>query len=356
LQAIRWGIIGCGDVTEVKSGPGFRKARGSELVAVMRRNGKLAEDYAKRHGVPRWYDDADALIHDPQVDAVYVATPPGSHLEYALRVAAAGKPCYVEKPMARSHVECATMIEAFERARLPLFVAYYRRMLPRFLKAKELIDTGQLGQVTSCRYRFNRTPRADGPAAWRTNAELAGAGHALDTGSHVLDLLDYLLGEFVEFGGSATTSSTAPGSVEDRVVMHFLTERGVVGSAEWNYAASEDAELLEIQGTQGRLSTQVAGHSPLEFRRGEHVETFAIADPPHVQQPLIQSVVDELLGQAGACPSTGPTAARTSKVFDAVLSRFYGGRDDDFWLRPQTWLPVPSPGQRSPRTRGGWKG
>src|SRR5690349_8649652 len=139
-QIIRWGILGCGDVTEVKSGPAFQKASNSALVAVMRRDGARAADYAKRHGVPRWHDDAEALIRDPEVDAVYVATPPGTHLELALRVAAAGKPCYVEKPMARSAGECARMIEAFERANQPLFVAYYRRALPRFVRAKELID------------------------------------------------------------------------------------------------------------------------------------------------------------------------------------------------------------------------
>src|SRR5579862_7254475 len=133
---IRWGIIGCGDVTEVKSGPGFQSASGSELVAVMRRNGALAEDYAKRHRVPYWYDDADALINNPEVDAIYVATPPGSHLEYALKVCAAGKPAYVEKPTARSYNECVTMVEAFEKAGLPLFVAYYRRSLDRFIKAR----------------------------------------------------------------------------------------------------------------------------------------------------------------------------------------------------------------------------
>src|SRR5438067_1919276 len=115
-STIRWGIIGCGDVTEVKSGPGFRKAQDSALVAVMRRDGAKAADYARRHGVPHWYDDADKLVADPEVNAVYVATPPGSHLEYALRVAAAGKPCYVEKPMARSHAECRRMIDAFDAA------------------------------------------------------------------------------------------------------------------------------------------------------------------------------------------------------------------------------------------------
>ncbi|RMF05292.1 MAG: gfo/Idh/MocA family oxidoreductase, partial [Chloroflexi bacterium] len=100
MATIKWGIIGCGDVTEVKSGPGFQKAKNSELVMVMRRNGKLARDYARRHNVPRWTDDAAALVNNPDVDAVYVATPPSSHQEYTLLAAQAGKPVYVEKPMA----------------------------------------------------------------------------------------------------------------------------------------------------------------------------------------------------------------------------------------------------------------
>jgi len=109
----RWGIIGCGDVTEVKSGPGFQQATGSALVAVMRRDLSKAQDYARRHGVPRAYNSADALISDPEVDAVYIATPPSSHCELTLAVAAAGKPCLVEKPMARNHAECERMVAAF---------------------------------------------------------------------------------------------------------------------------------------------------------------------------------------------------------------------------------------------------
>src|SRR5687767_12030826 len=151
---IRWGIIGCGDVTEIKSGPALQKACGSQLVAVMRRNGALAADYAKRHGVPRWYDDARKLVADPEVDAIYVATPPGAHLEGALLAAAAGKPAYVEKPMARHATECDAMIAAFAQARRKLFVAYYRRALPRFVKVKQLLDAGALGQLTSVAHRF----------------------------------------------------------------------------------------------------------------------------------------------------------------------------------------------------------
>ena len=141
MKTIRWGIIGCGNVTEVKSGPGFQKANDSQLVAVMRRNGALAKDYAERHGVPKWYDDANALINDPDVDAVYIATPPSSHKEHTLAVARAGKPVYVEKPMARSYAECVEMIEVCRSAGTPLFVAYYRRALPRFLKVKALIES-----------------------------------------------------------------------------------------------------------------------------------------------------------------------------------------------------------------------
>ena len=343
---IRWGIIGCGDVCEVKSGPGFRKADGSALVAVMRRDLAKAADYAKRHGVPRWYDDADQLIADPEVDAVYVATPPGSHLEYALRVAAAGKPCYVEKPMARSHAECRRMIQAFDAAKLPLFVAYYRRALPRFAKAKELIDGGALGRITGCRYRMSRLFRPNPPAQWRLDAQQSGGGIFLDIGSHVLDLLDHLLGEFVEYGGDASTTDAgtagATAAVEDVVALHLLTSRGVVGSASWNFASSAMEERLEIDGTEGRLSCEVLGWSPLTVSRGggKEAETFDLPDPPHIQQPLIQSIVNDLLGRGGdggSCPSTGASAARTSAVMDAALRRFYRGRDDEFWARPHTW-------------------
>ena len=147
MSLIRWGIIGCGDVTEKKSGPAFQKADNSELIAVMRRNGKLAEDYAKRNNVPKWYNDAKALINDPDVDAVYIATPPSSHMKYTFEVAEAGKPVYVEKPMGLNYSECLQMIEACDGAGVPLFVAYYRRALPTFLKIKSLIEEKAIGKT-----------------------------------------------------------------------------------------------------------------------------------------------------------------------------------------------------------------
>ncbi len=161
MNHIRWGMIGCGDVAEVKSGPALQKAAGSSLVAVMRRDGAKAADYAQRHGVPRYYDDAAVLVADPEVDAVYVATPPSSHLEMAVLAAEAGKPCLVEKPMALSHAECLRMIEAFEARGVPLFVAYYRRALPRFVEARHLLRTGAIGTPTSV-HIFQYRPAAAG--------------------------------------------------------------------------------------------------------------------------------------------------------------------------------------------------
>ena len=172
-RAVRWGILGCGDVTEVKSGPGFRKAAGSELVAVMRRNGALARDYAQRHGVAQWYDSAQALIEDPGVDAVYIATMPDTHCDYALAAAAAGKPALVEKPMARNTAECDRMVAAFAAAGLPLYVAYYYRSLPYIRKVAELLQAGAIGRVSGVTYRMVEPHHRRAPM-WRIDAALAG--------------------------------------------------------------------------------------------------------------------------------------------------------------------------------------
>lgn len=336
---MRWGIIGCGDVTEVKSGPGFQKAAGSQLVAVMRRNGALAADYARRHGVPRWYDSADALISDPEVDAVYVATPPDTHAHYALQVAAAGKPAYVEKPMARHTPECDRMIAAFAAAGQKLFVAYYRRCLPRFVQVKQSLDKSAIGNLTSVRYHWAEPRHRDAAGAWRVQAAKSGDGLFLDLGSHVLDLLDHLLGPLGAVSGAAANLAS-PMPVEDAVAMCFQTASGVPGTAAWNFASALRDDTLEFTGTDGRLTCSVFGNEPLRLETAAGAQSIDCPNPPHVQQPLIQTVVDELLWR-GICPSIGESARRTSQVMDRVLAAFYGGREDEFWLRPDRW-----PGRR----------
>lgn len=337
LQTVRWGMIGAGSVTELKSGPAFQKADASSLTAVMRRSPGLAQDYARRHGVPRYHESVDELINDPQVDAVYIATPPGSHLELALKVCAARKPAYVEKPMARSYEECVHMNEAFEAAGLPLFVAYYRRRLPRFLAAKEVIERGQLGQITSisCRYTHQRWEGSYNERPWRLHPEHSGGGFFLDLGCHTLDILDFFLGPLRNVSGMAANVASSY-SVEDCVVMQFRTEGGALGTASWNFAGHTREDVIEITGTYARMRMSTFGDEPIEILTKGGVEMVHRANPLHVQQPLIQSIVDHLRGK-GTCPSTGYSAGRTSRVMDVLLDSYYGGRADMFWTRPETW-------------------
>ncbi len=233
MKTIRWGIIGAGNVTEVKSGPGFQKTENSDLIAVMRRSGAKAEDYAKRHGIPHWYDDAQKLISDPEVDAVYIATPPDSHKKYTCQVAEAGKPVYVEKPMARSFDECVQMIAGCKRASVPLFVAYYRRQLPRFLKIKELLDAGSIGEVRFVRATQFMPPmpedlqRDDLP--WRVIPEIAGGGRFVDLASHTLDILDFFLGPIANVRGHASNQGGLY-PAEDMVSCSFKFKSGIQGS------------------------------------------------------------------------------------------------------------------------------
>lgn len=337
MTEVRWGIIGCGDVTEVKSGPAFSAVEASRLVAVMRRDAAKAADYARRHAVPRWYDDAQKLIGDPEVNAVYIATPPGAHKDYALAVAAAGKHCYVEKPMARSAAECREMIAAFDQAGTKLFVAYYRRALPAFVKARTLIREGAIGRVTSVSHRHSMPAHRQSrqQLGWRVEAEHAGAGLFLDLASHLLDALDFIVGPLQDVAGTAANVASDY-DVDDVAAVSFRTPSGSAGVSLWNFASDQPEDRIEITGTDGRISWGCFGDGTVTLQQGSQTQVFACPPPAHVQEPLIRMVIQDLLGR-GQCPSTGRTALRTSEAMDRVLQSYYGRRDDAFWTRPQTW-------------------
>ena len=322
VERVRWGIIGVGNVTERKSGPGFQQAERSELVAVMRRNGELAADYARRNNVSRWYDDADELINDPQVDAVYVATPPDSHREYVVRVARAGKPVYVEKPMARTALECEDMISACDEAGVGLFVAYYRRAMPRFVTVKELLDSGRIGQLRTVSVRNERAApvgEADNEG-WRVDPEISGGGHFVDLGSHILDLLDWLVGPVTRATGVASNRGGRY-RAEDLVTGAFSFRSGVEGVGVWNYDSFQNKDQVEIIGTAGALRFSCFADEPLRLLTADGVEPIKAPYPETVQLPLIQTVVNALTGH-GESPSDGHSAVRTARVIDALLSDY----------------------------------
>jgi len=320
MKTIRWGIIGCGNVTETKSGPGFQKANHSALVAVMRRNGALAKDYAKRHGVPKWYDDAQALIDDPEVDAIYIATPPNAHQAYTLAAAKAGKPVYVEKPMALNFAECQAMLEACQQANVPLWVAYYRRCLPRFLKVKTLLESGAIGTPRAVTVTFYRKwkPAKPDNLPWRVRPEIAGGGLFVDLAAHTLDYLDYYFGAIQNVQGYATNQAGYY-PAEDVVAGSFVFASGVYGTGIWSFSSYTNLDQTEIVGDQGKLTFTSFTEEPILLTTTAGVTEFPFTHPPYIQQPLIQTIVDELNG-VGQCPSTGLSGARTTWVMDQMLA------------------------------------
>ena len=320
MKTIRWGIIGCGNVTEVKSGPGFQQANHSELVAVMSRDGEKARDYAARHQVKKWYDDPGRLANDPEVDAIYIATPPSSHKEYVLLAAKAGKPVYVEKPMALSYKQCQEMNWACQNAGIPLFVAYYRRALPRFLKIKSIIDSGEIGEVRFVNVTLYKPPFKDDLAKknnWRVQPEISGGGYFVDLACHTLDILQYYFGHIIfAQGNAADQGGLYP--AEDMVIGNFIFSSGVQGTGTWCFSAYDNLDRTEVVGNKGKITFATFGNDPVVLETKSGRQVFDLPNPVHIQQPLIQTIVDELLGK-GKCPSTGETAARTNWAMDRIL-------------------------------------
>lgn len=322
---INWGIIGVGDVCEIKSGPAFNNIPGSKLVAVMRRSGDLAKDYAIRHRVPKWYDNADELINDPEINAIYIATPPNVHEDYTARAAAAGKPVYVEKPMARTHEECLKMIEVCKQAGVPLFVAYYRRALDNFLAIKSWIEDGTIGDIRFVDIQIHKPIRPDivgasqNLANWRTDPEIAGGGYFNDLGCHQLDMMDFLFGPIQHASGYALNQSGVY-PADDIVIGNFQFQSGLPGQGSWCFNASENVqkEVTTIYGSKGTLSFPFFGdHSVTLHLEGKTPVKHSFSIPRNIQLPLIQSIVGELNG-SGVCPSTGTSGARTNLVMEWI--------------------------------------
>jgi predicted dehydrogenase len=313
-------------VTELKSGPAFNKVAGSQLVAVMRRTQELAMDYASRHNVPRSYNNADDLINDSEVNAVYIATPPDSHAGYAIKVLNAGKPVYIEKPMALNYGECLKINETAEKLGLPVFVAYYRRTLPGFLKIKELIGAGEIGKPRFANFQIFNYPSEDeqaGRLPWRVIPEIAGAGHFFDLGSHQLDYLDFLFGPVQKISSMAVNQAGIY-SAEDYVSASFLFRENIVGSGLWSFSASREGnrDKFEIIGEKGIIKTSTFTYEPIVLENSSGRQEFVNERPENIQFYLIEQIVRALSGN-GEVVSTGTTAARTSRVMDEVVREYY---------------------------------
>ncbi|TXF87057.1 Gfo/Idh/MocA family oxidoreductase [Neolewinella aurantiaca] len=320
---IRWGIIGCGDVTEVKSGPAYQKTKGFELKAVMRRNEAKLKDYALRHGVEKTYTDADALINDPDIDAVYIATPPDSHRHYAVKVAAAGKICCVEKPLAPSYADSLAICDAFAQQEVPLFSAYYRRSLPRFEQIATWLKAGKIGEIRHVNWHLSKQPDAldlSGAPNWRTNPAVAPGGYFDDLASHGLDLLTFLLGDITTVHGISLNQQGLYGA-KDAFSACWLHAGGVTGAGSWNFGSSQTEDNVEISGSDGSIRFSVFDEKPVVLNYGKKRKERFIKHPKHVQMPHVENMKKELLDGNFRHPSTGATALHTSWIMDRIMGR-----------------------------------
>lgn len=323
MKKVNWGIIGCGDVTELKSGPAFNKVNNSALVAVMGRRAAKAQDYARRHNVPRWYDDADRLINDPEVNAVYIATPPSSHEEYTIASINAGKPVYVEKPMANTYAAACNMAETAATKNIKLVVAHYRREQPRFKKVKQLITEKAIGEILLARLELykpalTKEELADARNSWRVDPVVAGGGLFHDLAPHQLDLMYYFFGTVEKARGIATNQG-ANYLADDMVVGNILFKNNIVFNGAWCFNATGEgaSDHCEIIGTKGKISFSVFSGNTVEVRNGK-IESLMFDDLQHVQQPMIEATVKYFSDEAPN-PCSGHEGAEVMRLIEAFV-------------------------------------
>ena len=324
MKQINWGFIGCGEVTEKKSGPAFNEVEGSQVVAVMSRSENKARSYAERHHIRKWYTDAQELIDDPDVNAIYIATPPSSHATFAIMAMRAGKPVYIEKPLAASYNDCIRINRISEQTGVPCFVAYYRRYLPYFQKVKEIIENGTIGKVINVQLRFSVPPRDldyknEKELPWRLQPDIAGGGYFYDLAPHQIDLLQNIFGVITRAHGYPANRAHLY-KAEDTVSACFFFENGVTGSGSWCFVGHESAkeDCIEIIGDKGSLSFSVFTYEPIVLVTSEGKQSITVPNPSYVQLPIIKHVIEHLQG-IGHCECTSISATPVNWVLDRIL-------------------------------------
>lgn len=323
MKQINWGIIGVGDVAEVKSGPAFQKATGSSLLAVMRRNADKAKDFAQRHQVPHWYDDADALIAHPEINAIYIATPPDSHEEYAIKALEAGKDVYLEKPMALSLESCDRIIEAVKKSGRKLSVAHYRRALPAFIKVKALLDAKAIGDIRFAQIQIFQPAKskliAQTETNWRVQPEVSGGGLFHDIAPHQMDLMYHYFGEPLRISGYSTNQAGLY-PADDIVSAELLFDKNIIFKGLWSFAAPDSAtrEGCEIVGSKGSISFSFYGEEIHLIR--DKKETFTFQNPENIQLPMIEKVNQYFRGE-GENPCTAEEGLLVMHMLNTITAK-----------------------------------
>lgn len=316
---IRWGVIGCGDVVRKRVAAAIQNESRSQLVAACRRDPERLESFCHAFGVAHRYTQADQLLANPDVDAVYIATPVRQHLPQTLAAARHGKHVLVEKPMALSVAECDQMIDACRRAGVKLGVAYYRRFYPVVHRIEQLLDDGIIGTplavsaVTST--PMDMLPGEEG--YWRVLPADGGGGALMDVGSHRIDLFLHLFGEVSGVKGYAETVA-AEYDAEDAAVAILKFRSGLVGTLQCHFGAPFDPDEFAILGTAGRLSARPLNGKTLMIETAGNERREVHPPPDNLCGPLVADFVSAILEDRE--PAVTGAAGRAT---NEILSRIY---------------------------------
>lgn len=313
---INFAIIGCGDVTEKKSGPAFNKIEGSHLKCVMRRDKDKLMDYAKRHKIENYTTDYLELLKDDSIDAVYIATPPNMHHFYTLEAAKYKKAVYVEKPMALTVAECKEMIQVCKKNEVPLFVAYYRREHEKFKKVKELLEGNEIGDIRTFHYSYtSKLPVLDPNRSWLLSKEIAGGGLLYDIGSHMIDTILYLFGEVKEAAGISHNQSKEY-NVNDVTAGYIKFKNNIQGTISLTFNGNEQEDKLTIIASKGSIEFSIMSNEAISITKDGIKTVISFCNMEHVQMPLIKRVVDTLMDRDNF-DATGLYGLRTQEILEA---------------------------------------
>jgi predicted dehydrogenase len=321
MRKVAWGLVGCGDIARKRIAPALRDLDTCELIAVSRADAARAESFATEFGAKRWHVEWRALVEDPEVEAVYIATPVHLHAEQAVAALEAGKHVLCEKPMALNVAECARMNAAAEANDVLLGVAYYRRFYPAIERVRDILESGEIGvPVVAQANAFERfDPTPEHPRRWLLEKRQSGGGPMFDFGCHRLEVFINLFGEATEVKGLAT-KVLFEREVEDTAAALIRFDRGPLCVLSVTHAAREPQDTLEIFGSEGSIRIDVLNEGVLRVRtrEGERVEPH----PPHtnLHQPLIDDFTRAVV--EGRPPRVD---GRTGQMVSEILEQIYAG-------------------------------
>ena len=241
--------------------------------------------------------------------------------------------------MACNLADAIAMTESCKKAGVPLYVAYYRRPLPRYLMIKDWIDTGKIGipRFVHIQHTFRPECHPVSPIdpnivtndnlPWRYNPEIGGGGNFIDMGTHTIDMVDYLLGPICKYDGFSENKAGLY-NAEDTVSANFLTSTGVMGTGQWCYVAGSNVDRMEIVGTIGAVRFSFFDQEPHELEINGEVQLIEAKNPPYFHQPIIQTATDDIL-KKGTCPSNWENGLRAMRVQDQIMKSFFSTYQPD---------------------------